>query len=91
MQLGRPEVLALGRAMAYTLNFSQPLSALITLEGDSHITVRGAEGEFLFDLTEQDVEAVDLHHRLSYARRSVPYIRDYRVDLTSGTVTRSKD
>lgn len=86
-----PEVLALGEAMAYTLNFSQPLSALITLEGDRYIRIRGAEGEFLFGLTEQDVEAVDLFHRLSYARRSVPFIRDYQVDLQEGIVTRSKE
>ena len=77
--------------MAYTLNFSQPLSALITLEGDRYIRIRGAEGEFLFGLTEQDVEAVDLSHRLSYARRSVPFIRDYQVDLQEGIVTRSKE
>ena len=86
-----PEVLALGEAMAYTLNFSQPLSALITLEGDTHIRVRGWDGEFLFGLTEQDVETADRPHRLSYARRSVPFIRDYLVDLEMGTVIRSRD
>ena len=86
-----PEVLALGEAMAYTLNFSQPLSARITLEEDTQIRIRGAEGTFLFDLTQQDVEAADAPHRLSYARRSVPYIRDYDVDLVDGTVTPSRD
>ena len=86
-----PEVLALGEAMAYTLNFSQPLSARITLEEDTRIRIRGAEGTFLFDLTQQDVEAADAPHRLSYARRSVPYIRDYDVDLMDGTVTPSRD
>ena len=86
-----PEVLALGEAMAYTLNFSQPLSALITLEGECIIRIRGAEGIFLFGLTDQDVEAVDLPHRLSYARRSVPFIRDYAIDLEAGTVTQSKE
>lgn len=85
-----PEVLALGRAMAYTLNFSEPLSALITLEGDSQIHIRGLTGEFLFGLTEEDVASVD-GGRLSYARRSVPFIRDYEVDLEKGTVTRSRD
>lgn len=84
-------VLAHGRAMAYTLNFSEPLSALIILEGETRITVRGVTGEFLFDLTDADVESVDAGHRLSYARRSVPFIRDYAVDLTTGTVTRSRD
>lgn len=85
-----PDVLALGRAMAYTLNFSQPLSALITLESDSKITVRGVTGEFLFGLTETDVEEMD-KGRLSYARRCVPFIRDYEVDLRSETVTRSRE
>ena len=80
------DVLALGRAMAYTLNFSEPLSALITLEGDCTIRVRGVRGEFLFGLTEADVEEMD-KGRLSYARRCVPFIRDYAVDLVSGTVT----
>lgn len=85
-----PEVLALCHGMAYTLNFSEPLSALITLEGDRRITVRGLEGEFLFGLTDADVEEMD-GGRLSYARRSVPFIRDYEVDLDAGTVTRSRD
>lgn len=84
------EVLSLGRLVDHTLNFSQPLSALITLEGDTHIHVRGLTGEFLFGLTDGDVEEMDTD-RLSYARRSVPFIRDYEVDLTAGTVTRSRD
>lgn len=86
----RPEILALCRGMAYTLNFSEPLSALITLEGDDKIHIRGLTGEFLFGLTDRDVEEVDIH-RLSYARRSVPFIRDYEVDLEQGTVTRSRE
>lgn len=85
------EVLAYGRAMAYTLNFSEPLSALITLEGETRITIRGVTGEFIFGLTDADVESVDAQHRLSYARRSVPFIRDYAVDLTTDTVIRSCD
>ncbi|MBQ6849146.1 MAG: metallophosphoesterase [Clostridia bacterium] len=85
------EVLAHGRAMAYTLNFSQPLSALITLEGATRITIRGVTGEYMFGLTAADVESVDGQHRLSYARRSVPFIRDYTVDLDCGTVTRSRE
>lgn len=84
-------VLTHGRAMAYTLNFSEPLTALITLEGEARITVRGVTGEYLFGLTAADVESVDVNHRLSYARRSVPFIRDYAVDLSTGTVTRSRD
>lgn len=84
------EVLAHGRAMAYTLNFSEPLSALITLEGDARITVRGVTGAFMFGLTDADVESVDAQHRLSYARRSVPFIRDYVVDLDTGTLWRSR-
>lgn len=85
-----PEVLALCHGMAYTLNFSQPLSALITLEGDAKIAIRGLVGEFLFGLTEEEVASVD-GGRLSYARRSVPFIRDYEVDLEKETVTRSRD
>lgn len=85
-----PQVLALCHGMAYTLNFSEPLSAMITLTGDSCITVRGLTGEFLFGLTDEDVESVD-KGRLSYARRSVPFIRDYEVDLDTATVTRSRD
>ena len=85
-----PEVLALCHGMAYTLNFSEPLSALITLEGDRRITVRGLEGTFLFGLTDADVAEMD-GGRLSYARRSVPFIRDYEVDLDTATVTRSRD
>lgn len=85
-----PAVLALCRGMAYTLNFSQPLSALITLSGDTRITVRGLVGEFLFGLTEAEVASVD-GGRLSYARRSVPFIRDYEVDLETGTVVKSRE
>lgn len=84
------EVLALGEAMAYTLNFSEPLSALITLEGERAIRIRGGVGEFMFGLTDADVEEVD-KGRLSYLRRSVPFIRDYVVDLDRGTVTRSQE
>ena len=47
-------------------------------------------GEFLFGLTDADVEEMD-KGRLSYARRSVPFIRDYEVDLDSETVIRSRD
>lgn len=83
------EVLALAHGMAYTMNFSEPLSALITLEGDSRISIRGLTGEFLFGLTDADVEEMD-KGRLSYLRRSVPFIRDYEVDLTAETVVRSK-
>lgn len=85
-----PEVLVLGRAMAYTLNFSEPLSAVITLEGNATIRIRGLDGAFLFNLTEKDVEEMD-RGRLSYARRCVPFIRDYEVDLENGTVVRSRD
>lgn len=85
-----PEVLALCRGMAYTLNFSEPLSALITLEGDTRIRIRGLAGEYLFGLTREDVDGVD-GGRLSYLRRSVPFIRDYEVDLESGGVIRSQD
>lgn len=85
------DVLALAHGMAYTMNFSEPLSALISLTGDTRISIRGLTGAFLFDLTEQDVEEMDAPHRLSYARRSVPFIRDYEVDLSTGTVTRSRD
>ena len=84
------EVLATCRSMAYTLNFSEPLSAMITLEGDSVIRIRGLTGEFMFGLTEEDVEEVDVY-RLSYARRSVPFIRDYEVDLNTATVIRSRE
>lgn len=84
------EVLALAHGMAYTLNFSEPLSAMITLEGDTIIRIRGLTGEFMFGLTDEDVEAVDIH-RLSYARRSVPFIRDYEVDLEGDTVIRSRE
>ena len=84
------DVLALGRAMAYTLNFAEPLSAVITLTGDTGIAVRGVSGGFLFGLTEAEVEAAD-RGRLSYARRCVPYIRDYEVDLERETVIRSRD
>ena len=83
-----PEVLALAHGMAYTMNFSEPLSALITLEGDSRISIRGLTGEFLFGLTDADVEEMD-KGRLSYLRRSVPFIRDYEVDLTAEIVVRS--
>ena len=85
-----PQVLALCHGMAYTLNFSEPLSAMITLMGDSRITIRGLTGEFLFGLTDEDVESVD-KGRLSYARRSVPFIRDYEVDLDTAVVPRSRD
>jgi predicted phosphodiesterase len=83
-------VLALAHGMAYTLNFSEPLSALIALEGDSLIHIRGLTGEFLFGLTDADVEEMD-KGRLSYLRRCVPFIRDYEVDLNAATVTRSRD
>lgn len=85
-----PEVLALCHGMAYTLNFSEPLSALITLEGDRAIRIQGLTGAFLFGLTEEEVASVD-GGRLSYARRSVPFIRDYTVDLAAGTVIRSQE
>ncbi|MBE6807730.1 MAG: hypothetical protein E7527_06990 [Ruminococcaceae bacterium] len=85
-----PEVLALCNGMAYTLNFSEPLSALITLEGDAKIHIRGLTGEFMFDLTDEDVASVD-GGRLSYARRSVPFIRDYTVDLERQTVQKSRE
>lgn len=84
------EVLALAHGMAYTMNFSEPLSAMITLEGDAKIRIRGLTGEFLFGLTEADVEEMD-QGRLSYLRRSVPFIRDYEVDLNAATVVRSRD
>lgn len=84
------EVLALAHGMAYTMNFSEPLSAMITLEGDSTIRIRGLTGEFLFGLTDADVEEMDAG-RLSYRRRSVPFIRDYEVDLDAATVTRSRE
>lgn len=83
-------VLALCHGMAYTMNFSEPLSALVTLEGDSKIHIRGLTGAFLFGLTDADVEEMD-QGRLSYLRRSVPFIRDYEVDLEQGSVTRSRD
>lgn len=85
-----PEVLALCHGMAYTLNFSQPLSARITLEGDARIRIRGLAGEYLFGLTREDVDSVD-GGRLSHLRRSVPFIRDYEVDLQAGTVRCSCD
>ena len=85
------QVRALCHGMPYTLNFSEPLSALITLEGDSRIHIRGLTGEFMFGLTAEDVESVDAHHRLSYARRSVPFIRDYEVDLDAETLWRSRE
>lgn len=84
------EVLALAHGMAFTLNFSQPLSALITLESNMKIHIRGLTGEFLFGLTDEDVEEMD-KGRLSYARRSVPFIRDYEVDLDTETVIRSRE
>ena len=84
------EVLALAHGMAYTMNFSEPLSAVITLEEDSKIHIRGLMGEFLFGLSDADVEEMD-GGRLSYLRRSVPFIRDYEVDLDAETVTRSRD
>lgn len=84
------EVLALAHGMAYTMNFSEPLSAMITLEGDAKIRIRGLTGEFLFGLTDADVEEMD-QGRLSYLRRSVPFIRDYEVDLNAATVVRSRD
>jgi predicted phosphodiesterase len=84
------EVLALAHGMAYTMNFSEPLSAMITLEGDAKIRIRGLIGEFLFGLTEADVEEMD-QGRLSYLRRSVPFIRDYEVDLNAATAVRSRD
>ena len=84
------EVLALGCGLAFTLNFSEPLSALITLEGASKIHIRGLTGAFMFGLTAEDVEEMD-QGRLSYARRSVPYIRDYEVDLDAESVIRSRE
>jgi hypothetical protein len=84
------EVLALAHGMAFTMNFSEPLSALIALEGDTRISIRGLTGEFLFGLTDSDVEEMD-QGRLSYARRSVPFIRDYEVDLQTGSVARSRE
>ena len=41
-------------------------------------------------VTDADVEEMD-RGRLSYLRRSVPFIRDYEVDLTTETVIRSQD
>lgn len=84
------DVLSLAHGMAFTMNFSEPLSAIITLEGNSQIHIRGLAGEFLFGLTDADVEEMD-QGRLSYARRSVPFIRDYDVDLDTASVTRSRD
>ncbi len=84
------EVLALAHGMAYTLNFSEPLSALVTLEGNSRSHIRGLSSEFLFGLTDADVEEMD-GGRLSCLHRSVPFIRDYEVDLDAETVTRSRD
>ena len=84
------EVLALAHGMAYTMNFSEPLSALITLEEDSKIHIRGLTGAFMFGLSDADVEEMD-EGRLSYARRSVPFIRDYEVDLEAETVIRSRE
>ena len=84
------EVLALAHGMAFTMNFSEPLSALITLEGNSRIRIHGLVGEFLFGLTDADVEEMD-GGRLSYARRSVPFIRDYEVDLDAAAVICSRD
>lgn len=86
----RDEVLALAHGMAFTMNFSEPLSALIALEGDTRISIRGLTGEFMFGLTDSDVEEMD-QGRLSYARRSVPFIRDYEVDLQTGSVARSRE
>ena len=84
------EVLALAHGMAYTMNFSEPLSAVITLEGDATIRIRGLTGAFMFGLSDADVEEMD-GGRLSYARRSVPFIRDYEVDLAAETVIRSRE
>lgn len=84
------EVLALAHGMAYTMNFSEPLSAVITLDGDATIRIRGLTGAFLFGLSDADVEEMD-GGRLSYARRSVPFIRDYEVDLAAETVIRSRE
>ena len=84
------EVLALAHGMAYTMNFSEPLSALITLDGDATIRIRGLTGAFMFGLSDADVEEMD-GGRLSYARRSVPFIRDYEVDLAAETVIRSRE
>ena len=84
------EVLALAHGMAYTMNFSEPLSAVITLEEDSKIHIRGLTGAFMFGLSDADVEEMD-GGRLSYARRSVPFIRDYEVNLDAKTVIRSQE
>lgn len=47
-------------------------------------------GEFVFGLTDEGVASVD-EGRLSYARRSVPFIRDYEVDLEKQSVIRSRE
>lgn len=84
-----PEALATAGALPHTLNFSQPLSAMITLDGPSRIQVRGHAGQFMFGVTDEDVLEID-SNRLSYSRRSVPFIRDYMVDLDAETVTKSR-
>lgn len=81
------EALATAAALPHTLNFSRPLSAMITLDGPSRIQIRGCDGTFMFGITDEDVLEVDVR-RLSYSRRSVPYIRNYTVDLETETVMR---
>ena len=61
----------------------------VILTGRNHYNP-GAGNPFRFDgVTDEDVLEID-SNRLSYSRRSVPFIRDYTVDLDAETVTKSR-
>lgn len=63
--------------LKYCLFYDTALSAVITLNGAESLSVSGADGKFLGNVTEEDVTRLD-QLRIAESRRAVPYIRDYR-------------
>ncbi len=63
--------------LKHCLLYDTALSAVITLNGTESLSVSGAEGNFLGDLTEDEVFRLD-QLRISNSRHAVPYISDYR-------------
>ncbi len=69
----------------HCLYYKNPLSAVIEIENDSLITITGTDGSYLCPVSEEQKRALD-QRRLSYERITVPFIRNYKIDLTVNTL-----
>lgn len=79
--------------LRHVITYDAPLSALITITSDEtadrgfRIDVEGSRCGFMFDPTPEELLRIDTR-RLSYARRCVPYIGSYQINLHDERITR---